>query len=95
MRRSAVSLLSDDVDLDGDARNETERAGGVEPFAKSAVSVANPRDAEGFRVCVPRVRLPAPSHSGGGERALATTGRRAGGGSVLAHDDNRKHETAH
>ena len=42
---SVVSLLSDDRDLDGHARSETERAGRVEPSANSAVSVANPRDA--------------------------------------------------
>jgi len=36
-RSSVVSLLSDDTDLDGQARNETERAGRVEPSANSAV----------------------------------------------------------
>ena len=43
--RAVVSLLSDDLDFDGPARNETERTGRVEPSANCAVSVANPRDA--------------------------------------------------
>ena len=58
---AVVSLLSDDVDFDGWARHETEQAGRIERSAKSAASVANPRDAEGFRVCVNGVRLPEPS----------------------------------
>ena len=57
---AVVSLSSDDVDFDGWARHETEQAGRIEPSAKSAASIANPRDAEGFRVCVNGVQFPEP-----------------------------------
>ena len=46
---SVVSLLSDDTDLDGHARNETERAGRVEPLltpqSRSQIRVM-PKDSE-------------------------------------------------